>query len=102
MIGLKLPFVDSTDHLKLFHGNMCIAGHNYDNGTFFSNIPKLNIGDKITIKIDGKNYLFTIYEKYETSPKDTSCTSQNTNGNAEITLVTCNNANGNRIIVKAK
>ena len=37
-----------------------------------------------------------------TSKKDTSCTSQDTNGNKEITLVTCNNFNGNRLIIKAK
>ena len=83
-------------------GNICIAGHNYDNGTFFSDIPKLNIGDEIQLSLlDGIINTYTIYDKYETSSKDKSCTSQETNGNHEITLVTCNNFNGNRIIIKA-
>lgn len=30
-------------------GNFCIAGHNYDNGDFFSNLNLLNIGDVIDI-----------------------------------------------------
>lgn len=30
-------------------GNFCIAGHNYDNGEFFSNLNLLNIGDVIDI-----------------------------------------------------
>jgi len=84
-------------------GNLCIAGHNYDNNTFFSSLYKLNIGDEIRI-YDSSNSLikYYIYDKYETNKKDTSCTSQDTNGRKEITLVTCNNFNGNRLIVKAK
>jgi len=84
-------------------GNLCIAGHNYDDNSFFSNLYKLNIGDEIRI-YDSFNLLikYHIYDKYETSKKDTSCTSQDTNGNKEITLVTCNNFNGNRLIIKAK
>ena len=84
-------------------GNLCIAGHNYDNNTFFSNLYKLNIGNEIRI-YDSYNSLikYYVYDKYETDKNDTSCTSQDTNGNKEITLVTCNNFNGNRLIVKAK
>jgi len=84
-------------------GNLCIAGHNYDNNQFFSNLHKLNIGDEIRI-YNSSNFLtkYYVYSKYETNKNDTSCTSQNTNGNKEITLVTCNNLNGNRLIIKAK
>lgn len=84
-------------------GNLCIAGHNYDDNRFFSNLYKLNIGDEIKI-YDSSNSLTTyyVYDKYEINKNDTSCTSQNTNGNKEITLVTCNNFNGNRLIIKAK
>ena len=84
-------------------GNLCIAGHNYDNNQFFSNLYMLNIGDEIRI-YDSSNYLikYYVYDKYETNKTDTSCTSQDTNGKKEITLVTCNNFNGNRLIVKAK
>lgn len=84
-------------------GNLCIAGHNYDNNQFFSNLYKLNIDDEIII-YDSSNSLikYYIYDKYETNKNDTSCTSQDTNGRKEITLVTCNNFNGNRLIIKAK
>ena len=84
-------------------GNLCIAGHNYDDTRFFSNLYKLNIGDEIRI-YDSSNSLikYYIYDKYETNKNDTSCTTQNTNEKKEITLVTCNNFNGNRLIVKAR
>lgn len=84
-------------------GNLCIAGHNYNNGSFFSNIPNLSIGDIIIIKdLYNKEFSYTVYDKYEINAKDTNCTSQETNGQKEITLVTCNNFTGNRIIIKAK
>ncbi len=84
-------------------GNLCIAAHNYDDNRFFSNLYKLEIGDMINI-YDSTNSLvrYYVYSKYETNKNDTSCTSQDTNGIREITLITCNNFNGNRLIIKAK
>ena len=84
-------------------GNLCIAGHNYDNGTFFSDITKLKINDIICIyDSNGIKKDYYIYKKYEVSSSDISCTDQNTSGNCEITLVSCNNINNNRIIIKAR
>ena len=84
-------------------GNLCIAGHNYDNGKFFSNINKLNIGDIIRIYDLSNNYLeYSIYDKFEVEINNTSVLSQNTNNIREITLITCNNQNKTRIILKAK
>ena len=84
-------------------GNLCIAAHNYDDNRFFGNLYKLEIGDKINI-YDSTNSLiiYYVYDKYETDKNDTTCTSQNTYGKKEITLITCNNFNGNRLIIKAK
>lgn len=83
-------------------GNLCIAAHNYDDNRFFSNLYKLDTGDAINI-YDINNLLITyyVYDKFETFKSDASCTSQNTNGKKEITLVTCNNITKNRLIVKA-
>lgn len=84
-------------------GNLCIAAHNYDDNRFFSNLYKLNIGEKIIIyDYTNSSITYYIYDKYETNKNDTSCTSQDTYGAREITLVTCNNLNGNRLIIKAK
>lgn len=84
-------------------GNLCIAGHNYDNGKFFSNINKLNIGDIIRIYDLSNNYLeYSIYDKFEVEINNTSVLSQNTNNIRETTLITCNNQNKTRIILKAK
>ncbi len=84
-------------------GNLCIAAHNYDDNRFFGNLYKLDIGDVINI-YDYNNFLvsYYVYDKFEVLENNTSSTSQNTNGKREITLVTCNNFNKNRLIIKAK
>ena len=84
-------------------GNVCIAAHNYNNNKFFSKIHILQAGDSIHI-YDLNNNLFEyiVYQVNEVPSNDTSSLSQDTNGKREITLITCNNTNKNRIIVKAK
>ena len=84
------------------YGNVCIAAHNYDNDKFFSRINTLYNNDLIYIyNLNGKREEYYVVKNYETEYNDTSCTNQNTNGKSELTLVTCNNVNNNRVIVKA-
>lgn len=84
-------------------GNLCIAGHNYDDDRFFSNLYKLSLGDMIKIYDSNNSYIsYYVYDKFEIIKSDTSCTRQDTNGIREITLVTCNNVNKNRLVIKAK
>lgn len=84
-------------------GNLCIAGHNYNNSKFFSKINTLNMGDVIKI-YDNKNqlYKFIVYANYEVENSDTSPIYETNDDTLEVTLVTCNNSNNKRIIVKGK
>ena len=84
-------------------GNTVLAGHNYRNGTFFSNNSKLSSGDKIYITdLSGKKVTYTIYKKYKTDPNDFSYATRNTNGKREISLTTCTDDSSARIIIWAK
>ena len=84
-------------------GNMCIVGHNYNDSKFFANLNKLKLGDTVEIKDSyGKVLNYTIYDKYVVDPYDTSCTSQLTNGQTEITLITCHDYGRTRLILKAR
>lgn len=83
--------------------NTVLAGHNYRNGTFFSNNNKLSSGDKIYITdLSGKKVTYTIYKKYKTDPNDFSYATRNTNGKREISLTTCTDDSSARIIIWAK
>lgn len=115
-INIKYPILsDVTDELLKIApcrfygpspnetGNLCIAAHNYDDTRFFSNLYKLSVGDPINIyDSNNKKIVYYVYDKFEIIKTNTSCTSQNTNGKREITLVTCNNLNKNRLVIKAK
>ena len=84
-------------------GNTVIIGHNYRNGLFFSNNKKLNNGDKIYITDnDGNTLTYTIYNKFETTPEDTSFYQRDTNGKPEVTLSTCTDDSKERLIILAR
>ena len=84
-------------------GNTVIIGHNYRNGTFFSNNKKLSTGDKIKIKDNsGTELTYTIYEVFETTEQDTSFYNRDTNGAIEVTLSTCTDDAKARTIILAR
>ena len=84
-------------------GNVVIAGHNYRNGQFFSKLENVATGDVIKITdVDGQTLVYTVYEKYETTPEDVAYITRNVGENTEITLVTCTDDSNARIIVKAR
>lgn len=84
-------------------GNTTIVGHNYRNGTFFSNNKKLVEGDKIYITDStGKKVTYVIYKTYTTTPEDSSHLYRDTQGKREITLSTCTDDTQSRLIILAK
>ena len=84
------------------NGNICIAGHNYDNSLFFSKISSLSPNDEISIfDNSGIEYVYSVYKVYEVPETDLSPVLNYDTNERILTLVTCNNFNSNRIIVKA-
>lgn len=83
-------------------GNLCIAGHNYDNNKFFSKINNLNVNDEIIIYDNSnKKFSYSVFEIYEVKSNDLSPIYSYDNNSRQLTLITCNNLNNNRIILKA-
>ena len=80
-------------------GNFCISGHNYVQT--FGRLKELEIGDKILITDTyNREITYQVYKTYKVSPTDTSCLNQETNGEREITLITCTLGAIKRNIVK--
>ena len=83
--------------------NLCIAGHNYNNDRFFSKINLLNVNDEINIYDNiGKKFSYYVFENYEVKEDDLSPIFNYDANFSILTLITCNNFNNNRIIIKAK
>lgn len=84
-------------------GNLCIIGHNYRNDQFFSNLSDLQINDEIIIVNNSQESLkYKVYDKYQVSEDDVSCLSQETNGQIELTLITCTKNKKKRLVVKCR
>ena len=115
-IGLNYPVLSETTDELLHHnltkfwgpnpnkiGNYVIAGHNYNNDTYFGKLDAVTLGDKLQLTDEsGKTLEYSIYDMYYVSPSDVACTSQLTNGKREVTLITCNATGSERLVVKAR
>lgn len=81
-------------------GNVCIAGHNYNDDRFFGNLSHLNKNDIIYLNTEnGKKYQYYIYDIYKVESDDFECLKSNKM--YELTLLTCDNKSGKRLVVKA-
>ena len=89
-------------------GNMVVVGHNYKNNKFFSKLPNIEIGAIVKITdLTGRTLDYKVYATDVIDPYDNTCTSQLTNGQTEVTLITCYYENGNahatkRFVAKAR
>ncbi len=84
-------------------GNFCIVGHNYRNKLFFSKVPNLENGEIIEITdLSNTTLQYAVYDKFIIEPDDLACTTQETNGRKEITIITCTNDGTQRVVVKAR
>lgn len=103
-ISLDLPVLESVSKSSLESsvaflygvglnqiGNTVIVGHNYQNGTLFSDLDQLERGDYIKITDMEDNVInYKVYETKITTPDDASFYDRDTNGKREITLTTSN------------
>ena len=115
-LGIEYPVLSSTSEalLKISLnkywganpnevGNMCIVGHNYEDSRFFGKLNKIKKGAIVKITdLTGKTLDYEVYDTYTVGPYNTDCTSQLTNGNTEVTLITCNKDGSKRFVVKAR
>lgn len=85
------------------NGNNLIVGHNFRNGTIFSNNKNLQLGDSIYVTtLDGNRVEYKIYNKFVTTAEDVSYIKRDTNNKPEITLSCCTDDDKDRIIILAK
>ena len=52
--------------------------------------------------MSGKSLQYKVYDTYIVDPDNTDCTSQITNGEIELTLITCTKDFKQRFVVKAR
>ena len=83
--------------------NYFIVGHYYLSGKMFGKLSSAAVGYEITLTdLNNNKVTYVVYNRYIVEPTDVSCTSQLTNGQREITLITCTNYGKQRLVVKAR
>jgi len=84
-------------------GNTVIVGHNYKNGTFFSNNKKLAVGDEIYITdTEGQRMKYIIFDTQLLAPEDFDYAVRDTQGKREISLSTCTDDVNSRLVIFAR
>ena len=69
---------------------------------FFSKINQLKANDEIYIYDNtGTKYTYQVQESYEVNENDLSPITNYNENEKTLTLITCNNLNNNRFIIKA-
>ena len=82
-------------------GNVVISGHNYRDGTFFSDNDKLTEGDKFYITdLSGARLTYRIVDKQTLSPEEFSYAASDPEGKCVVYLSTCTDDVKNRIVIK--
>lgn len=93
------------------NGNSVIVGHSSSNilnsGRYkfaFLLLKSLDKGDTFFVNKDGKRYVYKVYNKFVTSPKDTSVLDAPKDRKAIMTLITCDppGLSVNRLIIQAE
>ena len=69
---------------------------------YINNINTINIQKTIKNNRNNKKYIYKIFKTYEVVPSDLSPVFEFEYNSKELTLITCNNLNSNRLIVKSK
>ena len=81
-------------------GNVCLAGHNFDE--FFGKLNELDIGDVITIvEKDLSETNYRVKDILSVEPDDLTALVPKED-KVELTLVTCENASTKRLVIKAE
>jgi len=82
-------------------GNFSVAGHRVsDYSEAFVNLYKIEIGDKVLVKSNKKEYVYEVTDSFIVSPDRVDVL--NNTDEATITLVTCTVGAKERVIVKGK
>lgn len=83
-------------------GNLCVTGHNYHKDLMFGDLKKVELNDKIYVTgLNGNKVEYIVYDMYTVYPKEVECLSQETEGERQITLITCTTGAIKRLVVKA-
>ena len=88
-VNYNIQIINKSTMPDVVNGNLVLAGHNGASYiSFFKNLNKLNLNDKIYIYYGRYKYKYSLSKIYD-SPKDGNIEVHRDNNKTTITLITC-------------
>lgn len=88
-VNYNIQIIEHSTMPDIVNGNLILAGHNGASYiSFFKNLYKLNLNDKVYIYYQGYKYEYTLDSIYDT-PKDGNIEIYRNHDKTAITLITC-------------
>lgn len=88
-VNYNIQIINKSTMPDVVNGNLVLASHNGASYiSFFRNLDKLNINDKIYVYYGGYKYIYSLSKTYDT-PKDGNIEVYRDNSKTTITLITC-------------
>ncbi len=98
-ISYNVEILDDSNMPDEENGNVILAAHSGNASiSYFQDLDKLVVGDKVTIDYKGKTYNYKVVRIYDIEKKGTLNLNRN-NDISTLTLITCRHNTNNQIIV---
>lgn len=98
ILSIASGHMTATEQVWEEAGNSAIAAHN---NTFFKNVDKFKIGDKVLVYTRAGIFEYEVFLKKAIAPTDLSVL-DDIAGQKTLTLITCNFSGSKRVVVQAK
>lgn len=98
-VNRSIQIIDKSDYPDVVGGNFILAAHS---GTarisYFRNLSKLSVDDKVSIDFDGKSYDYKVVDIYK-EKKTGKISIKRKSSKTTLTLITCEDKTDKQIVV---
>lgn len=98
-VDYNIEILSGSNMPDVENGNLVLASHNgYLKESYFRNLYKVEIHDKISVFYDSYEYIYEVINTYKVEKTDTVKVIRNNNKNT-LTLITCSGDNEQLVVV---
>ena len=98
-VSRNIQILDESDMPDIEKGNVILAGHSGNSSvSYFKNLNKLEIDDKVSISYNGKEYVYKMVNSYEIEKTGYAHIIRNAEKNT-LTLITCKHKTNKQLVI---
>lgn len=98
-VSRNIQILDESDMPDIEKGNVILAGHSGSSSiSYFKNLNKLTIDDKVIISYKGKDYIYKMVNSYEIEKNGYAHIIRNAEKNT-LTMITCKHKTNKQLVI---